>query len=488
MLHELKRLSVLLSFVVCFTSVFSSVAFAEELLLPEEVITEEVEEVDEIEQEDEAAPPLLIPIENGIEAETEDADFSIMSEEDKALLASAGTKVTKYYNQPELYVADGYDAIQFFVTNNGAYTGKAYFVVSENSSSQNWLLYNYKEETAKAYFTKTDLFNGLYVPSNKAAARQDNTVTVSIDETKVPTITQEAYNGMYCNWRNFSDIPFSKAADGSLIYATYEVEEAVNPGDDPSGNNPGGENTNPSGNNPGGENTNPSGNNPGGGNTNPSGNNPGGGNTNPGGDDSSGNTDPGTTPSQDNSWSQVYYRYTVSLNSGNTYRVFITKSVSYNGKKHVLSTAKSGKKKVNDIKLYVYLNNQLVDPKLYSVTFKNNQNVNKYKGESVPYAIIKFKFKNEALKADKEAFKKKAFGFNINPMNLKNGKVALTYKKSGAVKKAIFTASDNSVLKMTAKDYSLSADGNGKTVVTGKGNYCGTQVLDSAAPSNGGIY
>ena len=363
--------------------------------------------------------------------------------------------VRKDYQQPELRVKSGYDAISAFVTSDTSdttYDGKIYFIISGNGQ---WLMYNYKPETAALYFERTEDYKGMRVPSKKADSRQDNTNTPAIDESKVPLIKHTAFNGMYCNWRAFDEIPFTKGADGKLLYATYEVEE--NDGGDPAKK-------------------------------------PGNGEQNPGG------TEEGDAPGPNSTTNSKWYRYTVSLNSGNTYRFFVTRQVSYNGKLHVADTMKAGKNRTNDIRVWVYSRAsekdawQLIDRSCYKVKFRNNRNCNYYaNGTKRPYFWLLFKFKNKALKGDAKALKKKGFGFDIAPVNLSWG--TLSYKgvdKKGSLKKATFTTSGNVVIKMNPyKEKNLSGDyrmtnEDGKRVLIGINNFSGNLVIDSAAPNNGG--
>lgn len=488
-MRNFKRFSLFMSLVVLVSS-FSLNAFA----CPRQL---DWDDIPNILWTDEAMPASEDPVEevaseNGrVEEITEDDLWAtpevssptqpeILESRGEAMLmsygASVASMVTKNYNQPELFVKEGFDAISVFITgdnSNTSYDGKVYFVISGNQ----WCLYNYKPETAEKYFDKVEDFNGMKVPSKKADSRSDNPTTVSIDETKIPLITRTAFNGMYCNWRSFDEIPFTKDAAGNLLYATYQVNDSGS-GDEPSDDKKPGDN--PSDKNP--DNPNPSENKT----ENPSQN------------------DPGTpTPSANSSTSSKWYRYTVSLNNGNTYRVFVTRSVSYNGKKHVLTTAKSGKKKTNDIEVYVYLNGQLVEPKLYKVQFKNNKNCTGYGNneKSIPYFRLKFKFKNKSLKGDVKAMKKKAFGFNISPLDISKGTISYKSVKNGRLKKATWSGNNGVTVKLNPPkgskgDYTLTNE-DGKTVVVGKNNFTGKLAINnSAAPNNnngnknngGGIY
>ncbi|MBQ6409652.1 hypothetical protein IJI18_00125 [Candidatus Saccharibacteria bacterium] len=394
----------------------------------------------------------------GLLPDTEESQFETLEQEADFTLSAM---VRKDYQQPTLYVKQGYDAISAFVTSDTSdttYDGKIYFIISGNGQ---WLMYNYKPETAALYFEQTEDYKGMRVPSKKADSRQDNTNTPAIDESKVPLIKHTAFNGMYCNWRSFDEIPFTKGPDGKLLYATYEVEE--NDGGGNPGQNPGN----------------------------------GGGQQNPGGSEDGSETAPGPDSFTNSKW----YRYTVSLNSGNTYRFFVTRQVSYNGKCHVLDATKAGKNRSNDIKIWIYSRSsdkdewQLIDKSCYKVKFRNNKNCNYYaNGNTRPYFWPIFKFKNKALKGDAKALRKKGFGFDIAPVNLGLGG-SLSYKgidKKGGLKKAVFTTSGNVVIKMNpykeknlSGDYRIVSEG-GKKVLVGINNFAGKLVIESAAPNNGG--
>ncbi len=467
-MRNFKRFSLFMSLVVLVSS-FSLNAFA----CPRQLDWDDIPTIfwtDEAEDPASTNGGFTTSTQSELDSESEEVEPEIAYSEEPALLRASATlagtsdqMVTKNYAQPAFSVKEGYDAISVFITDDGSntsYNGKVYFVISGNQ----WCLYNYKQETADKFFTEVEDFNGMKIPTKKSDTRADNQATVSVDESKIPLITRTAFNAMYCNWRSFDEIPFTKDAAGNLVYATYQVNDSGS-GDEPSddkkpGDNPGDKNPD---------------------NPNPSQNEPG-------------------TPSANSSTSSKWYRYTVSLNNGNTYKVFVTRSVSYNGKKHVLNTAKSGKKKSNDVQVYVYLNGQEVDPKLYKVQFKNNVNCNGYGNneKSIPYFRLKFKFKNKSLKGDIKAMKKKAFGFNITPLDISKGTISYKSVKNGQLKKATWSGNNGVSVKLNPPkgskgDYTLTNE-DGKTVVVGKNNFTGKLSINNSATSNnnngnnGGIY
>ena len=392
----------------------------------------------------------------------------------KAMAPMEKKIVKKYYEQPTFAVKEGYDAISAFITSNDSseiYEGKIYFVVSGNE----WLLYNYKPEIAEKYFLETENFNGMQIPKVISDIHEDDPNTISMDEAKIPLIARKDFNGMFCNWRSLDELPFTRDASGNYIYATYEVaeDEPEQPGDekepqDPEKEEP--EKETPSENQPG----------------TPSGNQP-----------------EKTTPTWSSNTDAYWYRYTVSVDSTegafirtNTYRIFVTRTVSYNGKKHALSGSKEGKKKTADIEVIVFLNGEQVDPKLYGVTFKNNlycngfgglRNVetNGQKSGYVPEFKLKFKFKNKALKQDKKAFRNKYFKFNISPIDLSTGEVTHSGVTKTGLKKPVFKTAEGAEIKMrtSAKkgDYSLTWSGD-QLLLSGMNNFTGTVVI----PTTGG--
>lgn len=403
---------------------------AEEIYTDDTATAEEnVEALEAVESE---VPIVPLTAEDEVFLDDEECELSSVGE--------ANLATQKFYAQPEFQTKSGYSAMEFFVVDNNQYIGKCYLIINQAASTSNWLLYNYKTETANAYFTKTEIANNLLVPSVKNATRADDSSTNYIDESKVPVMSRADFNGMYCNWRNFSDIPFTRDAAGRLVYATYDTN--------------------------GGSST--------GGNSGSSGEN-------------------GSSSGSSTSSSSYWYRYTVSMNNGNTYRVYVTRAVSYNGTKHVLSSAKSGKKKTNDIQVYVYLNGQQLEASAFKVKVGNNKYVNGYKGNSkyVPYVTITFK--NKALKADTKAFKKKRFGFNITPADLTKGKMSYSkIKNKGSnivLKKPVFTDEKNVSMKMVQKgnpqtDDFISYTANGALYVTGNNNFTGTISFNSVPGIN----
>lgn len=127
-----------------------------------------------------------------------------------------GVSSVKYYSQPAFYTNSGYDAVSVYITNSkGEYAYRTFFV----TDGSEWLMYDYEEYAAKEFFSQTELKNGKYVPVQKAATRKDNSKTSGIDESKIPTITEEAYDKMTYDWRPLANVPFTRDSAGKLVYA-----------------------------------------------------------------------------------------------------------------------------------------------------------------------------------------------------------------------------------------------------------------------------
>lgn len=364
--------------------------------------------------------------------------FDVFSQDFQEEEAQFNATSTYYNNQPEFFVNSGFDCLQFYIMQNNEVAGKAYFIiVNPGLKDEMWMLYNYKEENAKRYFSNYELLNGMYVPSIKSDKRVDRTETAAINESRVPVMTMVSYNTLYCNWRGLADIPFNRDSASNIQYATYTGES---PSDD-------------------------------------------------GGSTDGGTTTGDITEAKLNAEASKWYRYTVSGKSGNVYRVYITKSVEFCGKKHVLTTSKTKKVK-KDIQIYVFANGDVVKKSLYSVKFKNNLNCNGYK-DKTPYVMFTFKFKNPSLKADKKQLGKLAFGFDITPVDLTKGVLTCTVKttKSGALKlkNPKFVTNNNVAISMKAgRDYKLSISGN-NVIVTGTYNFKNTYTVKTNG-GGGGIY
>lgn len=152
---------------------------------------------------------------------------------DSVNFATASISSVKHYSQPAFYTNSGYDAVSVYITNSkGEYAYRTFFV----TDGSEWLMYDYEEYAAKEFFSQTELKNGKYVPVQKAATRKDNTKTSGIDESKIPTITEEEYDKMVYDWRALANVPFTRNAAGSLVYAGEGTEEdPVTPAPTPDG-------------------------------------------------------------------------------------------------------------------------------------------------------------------------------------------------------------------------------------------------------------
>ncbi|MDO4752769.1 MAG: hypothetical protein Q4A36_00830 [Candidatus Saccharibacteria bacterium] len=183
---------------------------------------------------------------------------------------------------------------------------------------------------------------------------------------------------------------------------------------------------------------------------------------------------PTPTPTPTPSGEQV--KYTVTVNN-NVYDVYCTKEVIYNGRKHVLKSAKATKTQCPDLAISVYRNGEAVK---FAVKFFNNVNVNGYGGKTPFFTIM------PANKADRKVMAKNKFTFNILPVDI--GKVNLSVKSvkfsSGAMTLNGATAKIDGLtyklspmtLKNKAGSYVASYK-DGSVTVYGTNNYAGSTVI-----------
>lgn len=327
----------------------------------------------------------------------------------------------RYYPQPEWYTNNGYDAITAYITNEKGEYVQRCFFVTDGSE---WLMYDYHEYTAAEFFSKTEHKDEMYIPVQKAKSRKDNTKTTGIDESKVPTLTMAAWDAMVYDWRTLAQVPFTRDSAGRIIYA--------------------------------GE---------------------GGGSTGGTGED-----EPTPTPAPEPSSELI--KNTVTVNN-NIYDVYYTKSVAYNGKKHVLSTAKATTKQSPDVAVAVYRNGEQLLPSSYTVKFVNNTNASGY-GGAYPYFTVTLK--NSKIKADSKLLASNRFYFEIVPMDI--AKVGLTVKSikysNGTITLGNPVAKiDGTPVKMVARTAKNRKTGtyvagykDGQVVVYGVNNYAGQTTIN----------
>ena len=177
--------------------------------------------------------------------------------------------------------------------------------------------------------------------------------------------------------------------------------------------------------------------------------------------------------------------YTVTINN-NVYKICMTESVSYCGKKHVLKTAKETKSQKPDVEVLVHRNEELVSTKDYTVKFYNNTNVNGYgKSSVVPYLTINLK-----KGADKKLLASNRFGFDILPVDIGT--------LSFSVKKVTYSSStgklnlNNPKVKIDGIIYKLTPRGaknrltgsyvagyrDGKVILYGVNNFAGKKEIN----------
>ncbi|MBO7657326.1 hypothetical protein J6S55_01630 [Candidatus Saccharibacteria bacterium] len=172
----------------------------------------------------EATTTVVDPVEKYLDPITEWPEVMAEASGDSAICATT----PQYYNQPSWYPneAKGYDAICAYITDTkGEYIARCFFVTDGNE----WLLYDYGETAATEFFTQTELKDGKYVPAQKGKSRSDNAKTAGIDESKIPVLTQEAYDGLVYDWRALTNVPFTRDSAGRLVYAGPKQEDPDNP-------------------------------------------------------------------------------------------------------------------------------------------------------------------------------------------------------------------------------------------------------------------
>lgn len=199
---------------------------------------------------------------------------------------------------------------------------------------------------------------------------------------------------------------------------------------------------------------------------------------------------PNPTPAPDPDSSQ--YQYVLTINSS-TYDIRVTKSVAYTGKRHVTSTAKETSKQSADLKIDVYRNGTLVEPKYYTLKYGNNINVNGYgKADAIPYFRITLKNVKPYKKDSKLlAFNKFAFtivpvdiskvNFNLKKVRVTGTKVSLntpTVKIGGRTLKLSPKGTKNPLTG--AFTASFNATNNTVTIV-GANNYAGSTEINLLA-------
>ena len=161
--------------------------------------------------------------------------------------------------------------------------------------------------------------------------------------------------------------------------------------------------------------------------------------------------------------------------------LYYSKSVSYNGKKHVAKGySKVNKSSVDDVT--VSLNSvSLKDIADANIKFKNNKFA-AIKNGKTPMFTIGYKAKkgvskeNKAIvKAVNKFMKAKSFGFTIDAADLSKAKLVEFAAKNGKVKKAVVEV-NGVTLKLSKKDFDVTANADGTFTLKGKGNFTGTMT------------
>lgn len=385
------------------------------------VVTDSVEEVAAAEalMEETSVDEATDPVGEITEVSAAEIPVEALTEEDVSAASS------QFYAQPAWNVNSkkGYDAITAYIADvSGNYIARCFFVC-DISGQKDWRLYDYGQSDAEEFFVNTELKDGRYIPTQKAAMRSDNPATVGIDEGKIPVLSQDAYNSLTNDWRSLSDVPFSR--NGSdLVYAGRQ----------------------------------------------------------------GGGITPTPTPTPDSSLNS----YEVSVN-GNTYEIRLTKSVSYNGKRHVRKTAKATKTQSPDLTLEVYRNGQLVDPGYYTVKYYNNQNVNGYGRDGVKPCLTVIPRNVHPFGPDRKVLARTGFVFNILPIDISKVNFVSNRVKVKTTANGLRVTMGNATAKVDGQKLKLSPQGSknprtgafvasyssdGKVTVYGVNNYSGSTSIN----------
>ena len=352
-------------------------------------------------------------------------DPLLKADEDEATVTAASSQ---FYAQPAWNVnsSKGYDAITAYIADvSGNYIARCFFVC-DISGQKDWRLYDYGQSDAEEFFVNTELKDGRYIPTQKAAMRSDNPATVGIDEGKIPVLSQDAYNSLTNDWRSLSDVPFLR--NGSdLVYAGKQ----------------------------------------------------------------GGGITPTPTPTPDSSLNL----YQVSVN-GNTYEIRLTKSVSYNGKRHVRKTAKATKNQSPDLTLEVYRNGQLVDPGYYTVRYYNNLNVNGYGRDGVKPCLTVVPRNVHPFGPDRKILARTGFVFDILPIDISKVNFVSNRIKVKTTANGLRVTMGNATAKVDGQKLKLSPQGSknprtgafvasyssdGRVTVYGVNNYSGSTSINLLA-------
>ncbi|MBO6149352.1 MAG: carbohydrate-binding domain-containing protein [Lachnospiraceae bacterium] len=159
--------------------------------------------------------------------------------------------------------------------------------------------------------------------------------------------------------------------------------------------------------------------------------------------------------------------------------VIVSRSVSYNGKKHLVESDAVKAAAANDIRLSVSTNIAGFSKIKYIV--KNAKNANSNTGsKKAPRIILQFKpngataEQKKILSAVNRELKKNPIYFDIEPIDLSEAQPTVELNSSGTKIKKVTVTVDGRTIKLKKKDYTA----NGVESITGKGNFTGTWNLN----------
>ncbi|MCR4893016.1 MAG: hypothetical protein K5989_12650, partial [Lachnospiraceae bacterium] len=177
-------------------------------------------------------------------------------------------------------------------------------------------------------------------------------------------------------------------------------------------------------------------------------------------------------------YAQSALTLTTTDESGNPISIIVTasKSVSYDGMKHMISDNKATKSKINDI--YVDVSSDITSYSTATYKVKYNKNAASANAVKAPRIIVKFKANKTATKAQKKIIravnkelKKLPITFEITACDLTKVTPVITLNTAGTkIKKVTVTVDGKTIKLRKKKDYTASS----LTEITGTGNFTGT--------------
>ena len=271
----------------------------------------------------------------------------------------------KYYKQYKYLTVDGYNVVKAYISgDDDKYKGAIFFVYDKEHNK--WLRFDYSDEAASMYLRSPgkegdlNISSVMDLPYYGGKVFQGDNPKTALDEQYVPIIIEKDVSGIDFSWRDLSEIPFVKTG-GDYTYAGQKEELR------------------------------------------------------------------GCIPKNGLAvdLKETYYDgYHIAVFDVDDvkYAVQWIPSVSYDGRAHVWTDqAKVNLAKQNpDVEVYLYRDGDRVDPKDFSVTFKNNINV-KYTNGTFVSPSFKIALKGKYQKDNKKL--PDHFDFDIDPIPIGSGKL-----------------------------------------------------------------